>query len=133
MVTLARRALLFFLHCVHSSSVCSLRSIVTIQCYTEKGSDLGWVSYKGDNSIVFCLNKLQKYYGEVDLLFSRNLYILLLDLLCSKETFCSILETERALEREMYFWLGRIGVIYFFVKILLVEENSGGTISSDLT
>lgn len=31
----------------------------------------------------------------------------------------------------MFFWLGRIGVIYFFVKILLVEENSEETISSD--
>lgn len=94
---------------------------------------MGWVSYKDGNSIVFCSNKSQKYYGEVDLFFSRNLYILLLGLLCSKETFCNTLETESALEREMFFWLGRIGVIYFFVKIFLVEENSKGTISSDLT
>lgn len=98
MVTLAKRALLFFLfflHCVHSSSVCSFHSIVTIQCYTEKGSGLGWVSCKDDNSIVFCLNKSQKYYGELDLFFSRNLCILLLGLHCSKETFCNTLKTER--------------------------------------
>lgn len=35
------------------------------------------------------------------------------------------------LECEMFFWLGRIGVNYFFVENLLVEEYSKGTISSD--
>lgn len=112
--------------------MCSFHSIVTIQCYTEKGSDLGWVSCKGYNSIVFCLNKSQKYYGELDLFSCRNLYILLLGLLCSKETFCNTLETERVnAEHEVFFWLGTIGVIYFFVKNLLVGEYSKGTISSD--
>jgi len=106
-----------------------------MQCYTEKGSDLGWVSYKGGDSIVFCSNKSQKYYGEVDLFFSRKLCISLLGLLCSKEIFFNTLETERvSARRGNVFLVGKNGrAVYFFVKILRVEENSEGTISSDLT
>lgn len=107
-----------------------MHSIVTIPCYTEKGSDLGRIRYENGNSIVFCLNKSQKYYGEGDLFFGRNLYAFLLGLLCSKETFFSAIRwrlQEPVLECEVNFWLGRTDVLYFFVKILLAEESGTGT------
>lgn len=90
---------------------------------------MGWIRYENGNSIVFCLNKSQKYYGEGDLFFGRNLYAFLLGLLCSKETFSAIRRRlkEPVLECEVNFWLGRTDALYFFVKILLAEESSTGT------